>query len=101
MSAPTPTPHSDFPHDAEAVADMLDTLAAADRHLAAELDRIASSRSPVNLATVRALEQLLATLRPAAAVRAQLAGVDVRVLGEALRLRRTRRQLHAIPGGAR
>lgn len=82
-----------------AVADMLETLAAADRELADELDRIASSRSPVSEATVTALERLLATLRPAAEVRARLAGVDGNVLAAAIRMRRERRGLRVIPGG--
>lgn len=81
------------------IADMLDTLAAADRELAAELDRIASARSPVNSATVTALERLLATLRPAAAVRDRLAGVDSAVLAAAIRIRGTRRELRVIHGG--
>ena len=72
------------------VASMLDTLAAADRHLADALDAIAGSRARVSRSTVTALERLLATLRPAADVRTQLLGVDRRVLASAIRLRRDR-----------
>jgi hypothetical protein len=72
------------------VADMLDTLAAADQQVAQILDRISASRSPVSRATVNALERLLATLRPAADVRARLTGVDRRVLDAGIRLRRER-----------
>ncbi len=57
----------------EAVADMLDTLDAADLHR-----------------TIAELEDLLATLRPAASVRAQLAAVDRKTLQAALILRRQR-----------
>ncbi len=72
------------------VADMLDTLAVADRHVAQVLDRISTSKAPVSRATVTALERLLATLRPAADVRARLTGVDRRVLAAGIRLRRER-----------
>lgn len=80
------------------VADMLDTLAAADRQLADELDRIATSRSPVSQATVIALERLLATLRPAAEVRAQLARVERGVLARAIQLRRDRHERLRLVG---
>jgi hypothetical protein len=60
----------------EAVADMLDTLDAADLHR-----------------TIAELEDLLATLRPAASVRAQLAAVDRKTLRAALILRRQRARL--------
>jgi hypothetical protein len=59
---------------AEAVADMLDTLDAAD------LSK-----------TIAGLEQVLSTLRPAASVRARLVGVDRETLKAALALRRQRR----------
>ena len=72
------------------VADMLDTLAVADRHVAQVLDRISTCRSPVSRATVTSLERLLATLRPATDVRARLTGVDLRVLAAGIRLRRER-----------
>lgn len=74
------------------VADMLDTLAVADRQVAQVLDRIFTSRSPVSRATVTALERLLATLRPAADVRARLTGVDRAVLATGIRLRRERHE---------
>ncbi len=60
----------------EAVADMLETLDAADLHR-----------------TIAELEDLLATLRPAASVRAQLAAVDRKTLQAALILRRRRARL--------
>jgi hypothetical protein len=79
---------------------MLDTLAAADSHLAEVLDGVVSSRVRVSWATVAALERVLATLRPAADVRAQLARVDRRVLAAAIRLRRDRYdRLRVIDGG--
>jgi hypothetical protein len=58
----------------EAVADMLDTLDAAD------LSK-----------TIAGLEQMLSTLRPAAGVRDRLVGVDRETLQAALVLRRQRR----------
>lgn len=73
---------------AREVAAMLDTLAAADQQLADALDSISSSRVRVSSGTVTALERVLATLRPAAEVRAQLRAVDRRVLAAAIRLRR-------------
>jgi hypothetical protein len=60
----------------EAVADMLETLDAADLHR-----------------TIAELEDLLATLRPAASVRAQLAAVDRKTLQAALAVRRQRVRL--------
>jgi hypothetical protein len=60
----------------EAVADMLETLDAADLHRA-----------------IAELEDLLATLRPAASVRTQLAAVDRKTLQAALILRRQRARL--------
>jgi hypothetical protein len=60
----------------EAVADMLETLDAADLHR-----------------TIAELEDLLATLRPAASVRTQLAAVDRKTLQAALILRRQRARL--------
>ena len=59
---------------AEAVADMLDTLDAAD------LSK-----------TIAGLEQVLSRLRPAASVRDRLVGVDRETLKAALVLRRQRR----------
>jgi hypothetical protein len=60
---------------AEAVADMLDMLDAAD------LSK-----------TIAGLEQVLSTLRPAASVRDRLVGVDRETLQAALVLRRQRRR---------
>jgi hypothetical protein len=60
----------------EAVADMLETLDADDLHR-----------------TIVELEDPLATLRPAANVRAQLAAVDRKTLRAALKLRRRRARL--------
>jgi hypothetical protein len=58
------------------VADLLDTVAAADLLLAEEMDRIECSRRPVSDETVRRLEDLLCgTLRPAVAARGVLAEV--------------------------
>lgn len=99
MSTPT-RPAGPAPLGPAAVADILDTLAAADRQVAAELDRIATFRSPVSHTMVAALERLLATLRPAADLRAELVGVDHRVLAAAIGLRSTRRGRRAVPGGA-
>ena len=56
----------------DAVADLIETVAAAARLLTHELDDISASRSPVSELTVRRLESLLMKLRPAATVRAQL-----------------------------
>ena len=88
MSSPAAEPS---PLEPRQVADMLDTLAVTDQQVAQVLDRISTSRSPVSRATVTALERLLATLRPAADVRARLAGADRRVLAAGIRLRRERR----------
>lgn len=82
------------PHE---VAIMLDTLAAADSQLADALDGIVSSRARLSRATVAALERVLATLRPAADVRAELANVDEQVVAAAIRLRRDR--LRVIDAG--
>ena len=79
------------------VAIMLDTLAAADCQLADALDEIGSSRARVSRATIAALERVLATLRPAADVRAELARVDGQVVSAAIRLRRGR--VRVINGG--
>lgn len=99
MSSPA-SAHPSQPPGPHEVGDMLDTLAAADLQLAQELDRIALSRSPMSRTTVAALERLLASLRPAADVRSQLAAVDRRVLGAAIRLRRQRYdQLRVVGGG--
>jgi hypothetical protein len=96
MSSPAAEPS---PLEPQQVADMLDTLAVADQEVAQVLDRISASRSPVSRATVTALERLLATLRPAADVRARLAGVDHRVLAAGISLRRERRdQLRLVRG---
>lgn len=83
----------------EQVAEMLDTLAAADRQVAHVLDRIATSRSPVGRGTVTALERLLTTLRPAADVRDGLAHVDRQVLAVAIRLRREQHDGLRVVGG--
>jgi hypothetical protein len=72
------------------VADMLATIAVADRQLADVLDRIAASRSPVSAATVVTLERLLATLRPAASERDRLSLVDRSTLRAGIRLWTTR-----------
>lgn len=74
------------------VADMLDTLAAADREVAAIVDELCGSRSPISRATVTSLERLLAMLRPAADLRARLAGVDGSMLAAGIRLHRRRRE---------
>jgi hypothetical protein len=74
----TPAAHghaAQVPLSAEAVADMLDTLDAAD------LSK-----------TIAGLEQVLSTLRPAASVRDRLVGVDRETLQAALALRRQRRE---------
>lgn len=80
------------PLEPHQVADMLDTLAAADQQIAEVLDRISTSRSPVSRTTVTALERLLTTLRPAADVRSRLAGIDRGMLAAGMRLRRERRE---------
>lgn len=96
MSSPAAKPN---PLEPQEVADMLDTLAAADLKVAQVLDQISTSRSPVSRATVTALERLLATLRPAADVRLRLVGVDRAVLAAGLRLRREQRDgLHLVSG---
>jgi hypothetical protein len=74
--------------DTAAVAAMLDTLSAADRRLAEEFDAIAASPAPVSQATVRRLEGLLETLRPAVGVRAALSGIPAELIGAAFALRR-------------
>ena len=87
------------PLEPQQVADMLDTVAAADQQVAHVLNRISTSRSPVSRATVTALERLLATLRPATDVRARLNGVDRRVLAAGIRVRRERHDgLHLVTG---
>jgi hypothetical protein len=96
MSSPAAEPR---PLEPRQVADMLDSLAVADQQVAHVLDRISASRSPVSRATVTALERLLATLRPAADVRARLAGTDQRVLAAGIRLRRERCDGLRLVGG--
>lgn len=87
------------PLEPRQVADMLDTLAAANQQVAAVLNGISTSRSPVSRASVTALERLLAMLRPAADVRARLARVDRAVLAAALAVRRERGDaLHLVIG---
>jgi hypothetical protein len=77
---------------------MLDSLAAADREVAQELDRLACSATPISSGTVAALERLLLTVRPAAAIRTALAAVDRRILAAAIGLRRDRRDAAGVPG---
>jgi hypothetical protein len=75
MDAPAANGHApQDPLTAEAVADMLDALDAAD------LSK-----------TIAGLEQVLSRLRPAASVRDRLVGVDRETLQSALVLRRQRR----------
>lgn len=80
------------------VADMLDRLAAADRHVSAELDRLAGTPTPISPGTVAALERLLLTIRPAAALRTALGAVDRRILAAAIGLRRARQDAAGLPG---
>lgn len=100
MSSPATKPTVEpNPLEPQEVADMLDTLAAADQQVAQVLDRISTSRSPVSRATITALERLLATLRPATDVRARLVSADRRVLAAGIRLRRERRDGLRLVGG--
>jgi hypothetical protein len=79
---------------ADRVAELLSTVAAANSRIAAEIDRIAGSRSPVGLATVDRLARLAADLRPGAEARAVLARIDPDLLlaGTALWLSRRRQR---------
>lgn len=61
---------------AEQVADLLATLAAANGLIAAESDRISSSRAAVSMATLDRLTRLTDELRPGAQARAQLSELD-------------------------
>ncbi len=67
-SAPAPT--------VEQVADLLATVAAANGLIAAEADRISSSRAAVSLATLDRLTELTTELRPGAEARAVLSELD-------------------------
>lgn len=67
-SAPAPT--------VEQVADLLATVAAANGLIAAEADRISSSRAAVSLATLDRLTELTTDLRPGAEARAVLSELD-------------------------
>jgi hypothetical protein len=68
------------PLTADDVADLLESVANAGGRLAAELDQIAACRAAVSQATVARLESLIVRLRPAAAMRAQLAVMDIELL---------------------
>lgn len=82
------------------VAAVLARIAGADGELAEVLDRVAASRAPVSTSTVMALEQLLATLRPAASERERLASVDRATLRASIRLWSSR-QLTSSPDAGR
>jgi hypothetical protein len=68
------------PLTADDVADLLESVATAGGRLASELDQIAACRAAVSQATVARLEALIVRLRPAAAMRAQLAAMDIELL---------------------
>lgn len=79
---------------ANQVADLLAAVAAANGRIAAEADRIASSRAAVSLATIDRLTRLADDLRPGATARAQLAQLDPELLlaGTSVWLARRRAQ---------
>lgn len=64
------------PVTVDQVADLLTTVAAANGLVAAEADRISSSRAAVSLATLERLTRLTAELRPGAEARALLSELD-------------------------
>jgi hypothetical protein len=88
---------------AEDVADLLATVAAANKRIAVDADRVSGARVAVSLATVNRLTGLAVELTPGAEARAGLSPVDVDLLleGTALRLARRRyRRQHAGPIGS-
>lgn len=91
-SAPHPAALS-----ASSVANDIELLAHADHTLAAELDLIAASRTPVCAATVGRLEDLLEIVRDGARVRSQLQTLDPELLRTGGQLWLARRQ-QAQPG---
>lgn len=65
---------------ADQVADLLAAVAAANGRIAAEADRIASSRAAVSLSTIDRLTRLADDLRPGAEARAELSRIDPELL---------------------
>ena len=77
---------------AEQVADLLETVYAANGRMASEVDLILGSRAAVSQATVDRFARLADELRPGAAARAALAAIDPDLLmaGTSLWMRRRR-----------
>ena len=78
----------------ERIADLLEIVSRADRSLAAEMDLAGASRHPVSQVTVNRLEKLLKELRPAAEIRAVLAGLDPDLLHNGMSVWLGRRERH-------
>jgi hypothetical protein len=91
-TAPAPT--------VEQVADMLATLAAANGLIAAEADRLSTSRAAVSLATLDRLTALTAQLRPGAEARAVLSELDPELLLAGTSMWLTRRRAAAASRSA-
>ena len=82
---------------AERVADQLATVAWASWQLAQHAGQIFAHGAVVSEAALAGLEELLAVLRPAAQVRAELAALDPDLLAAGARVWRTRRPSPAWP----
>jgi hypothetical protein len=88
------TAETSIPAQIEMVVDLLEAVYQANGRMAAELDRLAASRTSVSDAAVHTLVRLAEDLRPGAAARARLAELDhdLQVAGAAAWIAR-RRQL--------
>lgn len=98
----TTTPAPQGPATTEAVADLLELLAAANGRLRAELAALAASPAAVSQVTVGWLEALSTQMRPAAQVRAELVAIDHELLlaGAAVWVRRPGRPSAAARAAA-
>lgn len=82
----------DDPLGAEQVADLLESVFAANGRVAAEAERLAGSRASVSEATIERFTRLAAGLRPAVEARAILAGLDPELLLAGTAVWRNRRR---------
>lgn len=99
----TPPAEQHRPVTADAVADLLEVLAAANGRLRLELAALVDSPAAVSQVTVGRLESLATQMRPAAQVRAELAAVDHELLlaGTAVWVRRQGRPSASARAAAR
>jgi len=91
--AGTRSPHPGRPgYAVEQVIAWIEVVSAASRRLAAEVDRIIGCRAAVSLATIDRLIQRAEGLRPAAAARARLCGLEPDLLVAGMSARWARRR---------